>query len=54
VDTGRVEGPGRWVVPAFRFTGSGNWRLDVEVRLEDGRHALRTFPVRVTGRATGG
>lgn len=50
---GQPDGPGRWVVPDYPFSRPGDWVLEVEVRLEDGRSALRRFPVRVTGSAPG-
>lgn len=53
LDSGRAEGPGRWVVPAFDFSMAGDWVVEVTLELEDGRRAVRRFPVRVTGREGG-
>lgn len=50
---GDPDGPGRWVVPAFPFHRPGDWVIEAEVRLADGRRALRRFPVRVTGSSPG-
>lgn len=47
------EGLGRWVVPAFDFAVPGEWVLEVTLVLDDGRRAVRRFPVRVTGRGGG-
>jgi hypothetical protein len=37
LDSAQVEGPGRYAVPAFRFTMAGDWVLIVRATLPDGR-----------------
>ena len=37
LDTASAEGPGRYVIPGFRFTMSGDWILTLRATLPDGR-----------------
>lgn len=51
LDSAVALDPGQYVVPDFDFTMSGDWTVEVRVRLADGRTLARRFPVRVTGGA---
>ena len=48
-DTAAHQGQGRWVVPEFDFTMSGDWILVTRVRLPDGREAVREREMSVVG-----
>ncbi len=49
--TASHQGQGRWVVPEFDFTMSGDWILITRVRLPDGREAVRQREMSVVGGA---
>lgn len=53
VEDARHQAEGRWVVPEFEFTMSGDWILRVHIQLPDGREAVRQEEVRVVGRGGG-
>jgi hypothetical protein len=49
LDSAEALEPGQYVVPDFDFNMSGDWVVEVRIRLPDGRMVTRRFPVRVTG-----
>jgi hypothetical protein len=53
LDTAVAEGAGRYYVPEFKFTMAGDWFLDLEATLPDGRAGRLRKATRVT-RAPGG
>ena len=53
LDTAVADDPGRYYVPAFGFTMAGDWILELEATLPDGREARRVETTRVT-RGVGG
>jgi hypothetical protein len=53
-DTALAGNPGSYTVPEFHFSMAGEWFLDVEAVLPDGRQVRRRFPVHVVGNMGGG
>jgi hypothetical protein len=48
LDTAVAEGTGRYYVPEFNFTMAGDWFLDLEATLPDGRTGRLRKATRVT------
>jgi len=48
------QGPGRYVLPDFRFTMAGTWILTATARLPDGREARTQRNTNVVGPPQGG
>jgi hypothetical protein len=49
VDTAVAEGPGAYGIPEFIFTMAGDWILDVQATLPDGRWVRTRYPANVVG-----
>lgn len=54
VDTAVAEGPGIYGISDFSFTMAGDWVLDVQATLPDGRWVRTRHPANVVGPMGGG
>jgi hypothetical protein len=53
LDTARAEEPGIYGIPDFEFTMAGDWVLELQATLPDGRWVRTAKPTNVVGRIGG-